>query len=250
MTEVKTREAVSVFASHRDEVFAAYDVELVIDEKLIGGIPKDAKIVQGWLRSKAGVTEERELAQFAARTMREQGVDLGVSPADLQAMNPDQIYDLLDHVAEGYSAEKSTTGFKQDENGLYVEDRQVKAMLKEGINILYAGERWGRTKKGPKSFFTERVFVKPRRIHLGVMAPDGVETFVGHVSDKQGPRSTLGLHEFVEQPTLNFRLEVLHDEIKHDVWPSLWLHAENNGLGALRSQGFGTFTTTKFERVN
>lgn len=247
MTEEKTRE--SVFADSYGEVYAVYAAELAINDKIIGGIPRDPKIVQGWLRSKAGISEERELAQFAARTMQEQGVDLGVSADALMDMNPNEIFDLLDHVAEGYASERQTTGFKQDENGLYIENRQVKAMIKESVNVLFAGDRWGKTKKGPRSFSAERVFIEPQRIHLGTMEPDNILTFVGHVTDKSGPRSTLGLHEYVEQPVLDIEVHVVNDEITPDQWCKIWLHAQHNGLGALRSQGFGTFVVSRWERI-
>ena len=41
------------------------------------------------------------------------------------------------------------------------------AALKESVHILYAGDRWGKTKKGPKSFVAERVFLEGDRIYLG-----------------------------------------------------------------------------------
>lgn len=238
-----------VFDALKGDVFAVYQATLGFEEKLMGGIPKDPKIVQGWLRSKAGVTEADELARFAARTMEENGAELGLSPTALAEMEAEQIFDHLETAAEGYAAEKQTCGFKVDDEGLYIEDRQIKAMLKESTNVLFAGERWGKTKKGPKSFVAERVFVRPRRIHLGVMEPDGVELVCGHVTDKMGKRSTLGYHEYVERPTIDIELEVVRDELTSAQWPQLWLHAQANGLGALRSQGFGRFEVTRWERV-
>lgn len=238
-----------VFDEYRSDTFAGYSVQLVFEDKIIGGIPKDPKIVQGWLRSKAGITEARELFQVTARTMEENGTPLDVSPTALAELDADEMYNIIDRASEEQAALKSTNGFKIDDGGLYIEDRQIKAMLKESTNILFAGERWGKTKKGPKSFVAERVFVRPGRIHLGCEEPDGVELVVGHVTDKLGKRSTLGYHEYVERPVIEFDLEVLRDELSYEQWGQLFLHAQSSGLGALRSQSYGRFEVTKFERV-
>lgn len=238
-----------VFDAQKKDVFALYGVTLELEDRLMGGIPKDPKVVEGWLRAKAGITEARELAQVTARTLEENGSSLGVSPAAIAEMDPDEAYALIEAASQEHAALKSTNGFKVDEQGLYIEDRQVKAMLKESTNVLFAGERWGKTKKGPKAFVAERVFVRPRRIHVGVEEPDGVELVVGHVADKAGKRSTLTYHEYVEKPTIEIELEVVRDELTLEQWGQLWLHASANGLGALRSQGYGRFDVTKFERV-
>jgi len=138
-------------------------------------------------------------------------------------------------------AKKLTTGFKVGEHGLYVEARQVKALLKECTNILFGGERWGPTRKGPKSFLAERVFVEPDRLYLGVQQPSGLELLVGHVNGPTGPQSTLGYHEYVLEPDLEFSVLVLRDVITADQWADVWALAEQIGFGAVRSQGYGRF---------
>jgi hypothetical protein len=244
----------SVFVQYRDELFATYEVELQFVDKIMGGVPKNPKVVEGWLRAKAGVTEARELFQATARTMAENGTPLDYDPSALATMNPDEMYHIIDRATQEHAALKSTNGFKHDDEGLYIEDRQIKAAIKESTNILYAGERWGKTKKGPKSFVAERVYVEgtnghPNRLYLGTDEPDNVELVVGHVQDKQGKRSTLTYHEYVEKPVIQFRIASLRDEVSYDHWGMLFAHMELNGLGALRSQSHGRFEVTKFERV-
>jgi hypothetical protein len=231
------------------DIFATYEIELTFEEKIMGGVPKDPKVVQGWLKSKAGIDEQKELLRVTARTLHENGTNLGVEVKEIETMSPNEIYSLMDRASELVATQKATNGFKCDDDGLYVEDRQVKAMIKESVNILFAGERWGKTKKGPKGFVAERVFVRPSRIHLGRTEPDGVELVVGHVTDAKGPRSTLTYHEYVEQADISFQLEVLRDELTIKQWAQVWLHAQRNGLGALRSQSHGRFEVTKFEKV-
>jgi hypothetical protein len=244
---------------HEVEVFSTYEAQIVFEDEhgnpqtLMGGVPKDPEIIKGWLRSKAGVTEARELAQFAARTVQENGADPGVSAAQIAEMEPDEIYEVLDRVTQDYADIKATEGFKVDDKGLYIEERYIKAMLKESTNILFAKEKWGKTGKGPLGYVAERIFIKPSHLHLGRDEPDEVVQWVGHIKDASGKRSTLGLYAVVHAPIINFRVEMTEDAqtelFKEKRWQKIWVHAQRNGIGAKRSQGFGRFQLTKFERV-
>src|SRR5215210_4150825 len=82
---------------------------------------------------------------------------------------------------------------------------------KESTNVLFAGQRWGKTKKGPKAFVAERVFVKEDIIQLGVGEPTGTFEFTGHVSDKAGQRAVLTAYEYVERPEVSFHVMVVND---------------------------------------
>jgi hypothetical protein len=231
---------VSVFADRAADLFTIYDVSITFTDKVMGGVPKDPKIIEGWLRAKAGLTDDvEELRQATLRTLTELGLEV----------KPDMTWEQIEEASASLAAEKQTNGFKRDTNGLYLEERQVKAMLKESTNILFAAERWGKTKKGPKSFLAERVFVKPDRIYLDRTEPDGVDLFIGHVSGPQGRRSTITYIEYVERATATLRVLSTKDELGADEWGLLWAHAEKNGLGALRSQGHGQFVVTKWDRV-
>jgi len=229
----------SVFAQHKAEIFTTYRAQLTFRSKLLGGIPKDPKIIEGWLRSKAGISSEEEVRQAMLRTLVELGAEV----------RPDMTFEELQEASKHLAAVKQTNGFKRDTDGLYIEDRQIKAMIKESVNILYAGERWGKTKKGPRNFTAERVFVSPERIHLGKADPDGVEMMIIHASGPTGPIHSLSYSEYVEQPVITFDVMVTKDEIAHENWPEIWLHAEENGLGANRSQSFGRFDVTGWEQL-
>lgn len=263
----------------QSKLFTRVRVKLQMKGKLVGGVPKDPKLIQGWLRKNMGITDQQELLARVRETMLESGVEI----------RPDATLDELFAASEKISAERQTTGFKvvkrslpdgspmpkldrqgnvEMENGravqavaLIIEGRQLKAMLKEVTNILFAGEKWGETRKGPKSFLAERVFVEEDAVILyrpdgepfgGPVDADGnptVEMMIGHVTGSQGPRSTLGYHEFVEGAILSFHLLVAQDAIPHNAWPDMWLLAEQNGLGATRSQSYGKFDVLEFEIV-
>ena len=80
-----------------------------------------------------------------------------------------------------------------------------------------------------------------------VPEPSGVELMIGHLSGPSGPRSTLGYHEYVERVVLEFDVLAVRDSISTDQWANIWLHAQENGFGALRSQGFGRFYVDRWE---
>jgi hypothetical protein len=223
---------------NQSQLFVHYDAQLTFRDKLLGGVPKDPKLIEGWLRAKAGLESGQELRRALLRTLSELG---------LNASGETTSEDLI-HASEELVARRLTTGFKRGEQGLYIEARQIKALLKECTNILFAAERWGPTRKGPKSFLAERVFVQPDRVWLGTDAPDGLEQVVGHLSGPTGPVSTLGYHEYVVRPTLTFSVWVVRDLISASQWADVWVLAQEIGLGAVRSQGHGRFQLTRWSR--
>jgi hypothetical protein len=220
-------------------LWATYHAKLAFRDKLVGGVPKDPRLIEGWLRTRAGIEDPQELRLAVLRSLSEVA-------ANGDGASPDE----LDEVATAVVAQKRTTGFKcEPQHGLYVEGRQIKAMLKESTNIVFAGERWGPTRKAARSFFAERVFVDPDRVSLGVAEPSGVETVIGHISGPTGPRSTLSNYEYVVEPVIAFRVLVLRDCIAAEQWRDIWCLAQENGLGTLRSQGYGRFDVIEWERM-
>lgn len=192
-----------------------------------------------------GVDELERQKILTIQTMREAGVLDGLTDEQIRLLT----FEQLEEFAEKQGESRQVNGFKRDDSGLYVESRTVKAMLKECTNILFAGEKWGVTRKGPKSMVAERLFVAPDKIYLGVDAPTGVDMFVGHVTGPQGPRSTLTRYEFVYQPRIEFQVKVARDFITDPQWAELWTLAQDNGLGSLRSQGYGTFDIEAWDNV-
>jgi hypothetical protein len=221
------------------DLFTRYRIAIRMANKIMGGTPKDPKVIEGWIKTKMGIEQGDELRAMVARTMIDMGHDLSEDPTVAQ----------LDAAIAASVADKSTNGFKRDAAGLYIEGRQIKALLKENISIVYGKARFGPTLKGGKGFLAERVFVEEDNIPLGRTEPDGVEMFIGHVTGPQGPRSTLTYYEYCQRPELTFTLASLQDCIKSDQWEAIFEQAEQNGLGALRSQGHGRFTLLSVEEV-
>lgn len=230
----------SVFSANG--MFARYATEIQINDLLLGGAPRDPSQIAGWIRRAAGVTQEEEVRQMLVRHLRELGEDVDEGAG----------YDDLVAASENAASERNLNCFKTNGSGPYVEGRQVKAMLKEAVNILFAGERWGKRPgyqgKGPKNFVAERVFVAPDEIPLGD-AEVRIEHRQGLVQTPQGPRAILQLNEAAHRPLLRFEVRVLDDCLEAEQWVKIWTLAEHLGLGAARSQGHGAFEVTRWERL-
>lgn len=223
-------------------LFTQYGVVARFRSKVIGGVPRDPDIIQNWLRKNTGIDNTEELRRLTIETLRDRyGVEVP------EAATEEQMREAVEAATAEYAGERHVNGFKRLPSGeLFIEGRQVKAMMKEVTNILYAGERWGQTRKGPKSFLAERVFVRELAIPLGVYEPTGIERIIGHITDKNGPRSMLTDYEFVEVPTVAWTMSSLNDELGMEEWTELLTLAMENGLGSVRSQGYGTFDVVSF----
>lgn len=246
----------SIFAADKkaSELFTRYQCSLRFTDKILGGIPKNPKTIEGWIRSQAGVDSEEEIKQMMLRTL----IDLGAE------VTPEMSYEELTEASEKLAAVKQTNGFKINSQGLYIEDRQVKAMIKEAVAILYPwgskdsnGKdigKWGVTKKAARSYLAETVFVNPAQINLckddePVREPDGTEMMIIHASGPRGKVNSLSYSEYVENAELSFYVDVLRDSIQTEYWPEIWVFCEQNGLGASRSQSYGKFEVTQWDKI-
>jgi hypothetical protein len=311
-----------IFRAMEDSVYSRYAVALNWRDRLAGGTPSDPKLIEGWLKSKMpGMTSDIERRHMLVRTLEDMGTTLPEG-TDIMSISMEQ----LEEAAAKVAASRGMNGFKRpnrvvveepvlDADGspvfekdgapktqmrvihpgyLAIETRHLKSGIKEWINILFAGTRWGLTKKAPKSFAAERVFINSlldpaiigEEVYLELTVPDArdarkrvakypdflfltkynesgdggpmftmltepdaVETFIGHVSGPQGPRSNLTRVEVVSGATIHVDMQVLRDEIQHHHWPIIFLAGQENGLGAMRSQGYGRFDIVRFERT-
>ena len=59
----------------QSQLFARYAAQITLRDKLLGGVPKDPKLIEGWLRAKAGIEDGQELRRALQRTLAELGLD-------------------------------------------------------------------------------------------------------------------------------------------------------------------------------
>lgn len=214
----------SVFADLKASAYPyRYEGTLLVGT-IAGGIPTDPKVAEGWLRTKIADKDDL-IRQMVAETMVERGV-------------------TADEAAAIVDTSKHLNGFKRDDNGLYIEGRQLKAAIKEAANVRWPKERWGPSRKGTLSFFAEHVFVVDDRLPLGVTEPTGIVQRFVHTWRGTG----IQYEEYVENAKVDFTL-ITDFEFTKEQWAMLWLTGEQQGIGATRSQGFGRYEVVRWERV-
>lgn len=218
----------SIFDIYQKEAYPiTYRGKLVVSN-LAGGVPADPKVAEGWIRSK--VKDKEEVIR------------------DLIAQYMVENKTTLDEATQAVDKTQHLNGFMRAKNGqLYIEGRQLKACLKEAGSVAVAagkiegGRAYGKTNKGLLSFFNEHVFVVEDRLYITqndkpVFEPTGiVQRFV---STFRG--TGIQYMEYVEGAMVEFTV-ITDWEFTARQWAMIWLTAQQEGLGASRSQGFGRF---------
>ena len=174
--------ASDIFGKAAEQTYTRYRVGLQFKHLIVGGIPSDKSVIEGWIRSRMDLGDAA-IAELVSQTAAERGV-----------MTPDEAIEAV--MASDLAP--SVNGFKRDENGqLCIEGRIVKAALKEWANSAYPGTKFpGKTKieglrKGLMRYLAEAVVVEDILIGLGVKEPTMVEERIKHVMTPQGPRSSI-----------------------------------------------------------
>ena len=223
------RKNISVFAASRTKVYP-YEFSGHLHVGVIaGGIPSDPKVAEGWLKTKLGLDNEVALQKMVADTMAERGVTGEEAIAIINTM-------------------KNLNGFKRDENGLYIEGRQLKSAIKEAANVAVAVKNlkqkgWGETRKWALGFIAEHVVVVEDRLYLGVDEASGVNQ--RFVSTHRG--TGIQYEEYVQDAEIDFTVISDYDFDKDD-GAAIWLTGEQQGIGASRSQGYGRYEVTRWDK--
>lgn len=191
---------------------------------IAGGVPSNQDTAEAWLRSKVQGTDER-IRQMALETMAERGIS-------------------LDQALEEINRNKHLNGFKRDENGLYIEGRQVKAAIKEAASVAAASgklalTKWGKTNKYIQSFTAEHIMVVEDKIYLGRQEADGVAQ--SFPENKRVGQRGIQMTEFCEDVEITFTVMADWDFSEKE-WAMIWLTGAEQGLGASRSQGWGRYS--------
>lgn len=214
------------------DLYDVYDVRFRFVTPLSGGVPKSPDLIDAWVRARTGYDDARA-REVAAQTKKDMGIDEERVQTEAEA-----------------AAEKSWSGFKSDAEGLYIEARQVEAMLKETASVM----RLTVNKRGSKQVLQHACHVKPYRIHLGKTEPDGYEESVVHATTPQGPIHAIKRNDYVSEGTeIAFTLHVLRGNaqgVDEDYLRRCVTLGQDDGLGANRSQGFGRFEVVTFACAN
>jgi hypothetical protein len=230
-----------LFEKYRNKVWPLEYHGRIKVTRICGGVPNDPNIAKGWLEKKLGVTDDEQLQRLVLETMMQRE---GMT-------RDDAVKEVLNKT--------SVNGFKSDildgEEKLYVEGRQLKACLKEGISVAVAAGKvkatgWGTTKKWITNYFPEHVFIVEDTLYLY----DGNGK---HITERPVPTqrfvstfrgNAISYDEVIPEAFIDFHVISDHP-FSEEEWAMLWVTAEQQGLGANRSQGYGRFEVVQWDQL-
>lgn len=220
----------SVFEDLKPEAYPYHFAGTLHVGIIAAGIPANEKVAEAWLKTKLVDSRDDLIREQVAETMLALGVD-------------------SEKATEEVAATKSLNRFKRDEDGLYIEGRQLKAALKEAASVAMAAGKidargWGKTNKGILNYLAEHVFVVEDRLYLGVDEPTGVNQRFVHTYRGTG----IQYEEYVMDAEINFTVISDHDFTAKQ-WGHIWLCGEQQGIGASRSQGYGRYDVTRWDVI-
>ena len=207
-------------------------------DMVLGGIPSDPRVAEGWLRTKIVDSTDQRIQDMVAETMVERGI---TAEEALVLVNEKK---NLNGFKRGVADRPQHAGHVGE---LYLEGRQLKAALKEAVSVAVGANKiqqkgWGQTKKFLTNYLPEHVFVTNKELWLGVREPtDVLQQFV---HTHRG--SSIQYQEYVRDTTVEFHVVSDHPFTQED-WGLIWTTGENQGLGASRSQGYGTYEVTRWD---
>ena len=208
-------------------LYDRYAVAIQMREWICGGLPKNPDVIASWVKMKTGADDE---------------------------LTEKQTKEAVEALQEEYTQACWNT-FPRDEKGLYVWSRQVKALFRESMTMLGFAVK----KRGSKQIMQHGLEIKgpehAQRVYLGVDEPTGYVDKTIHVVTPQGPRNALVRVDYVEASTLKFEVWVFHTEpqekrhLGEKEVVEMLTFAQENGLGADRSQGHGKFDVVEFFKI-
>lgn len=222
--------APSAFAKYIPQAYPfRFEGEMHI-KRIAGGTPTDPKVAENWIKTKLGASSDALIQAQVSEVM----VERGVSAED---------------AATEVASNRHLNGFKRDENGLYIEGRQLKAAIKEAASVAGAAGKiplksWGKTNKGLLGFIAEHICVVDDTLPLGVTEPTGIAQRFVHTWRGTG----IQYEEYCDDVTVNFTVTADYD-FSEEQWAMIWLTGGEQGIGATRSQGYGRYTVTKWEKA-
>ncbi len=192
------------------DLYRGYDVRIRFRSKILGGIPRSRELIGIWLR------------------VRHKG----------QSIRQEEIERIDKAVGADDSTEsRSWTVFMQDKNGLFLEEKNIKGLLKEAARLL--------RRPSFRDLINHGVWIRPQKLYLlrngrPIPIPDGHMERPLQVGRTSGPTAALKREDYVTEASLKFHLFVVAVALNEEI-ENLLKIGEEIGLGASRSLGFGKF---------
>lgn len=256
----KPRDLMEDFKKAADETYAIFHVKVQFRDLVLGPAPAmlDATLARLNSAKMKKVIPPEVLESFKAEMVRRYA-EAEKARADLlnrEAADQDEedAKPKPDAVAE--TAAKGLSVFMVDWDGIYLESRAVKSMIRDVLSIQGVfGDRGART----KTTHNLGLFVEPPRLRFvrdgAVMtAPDGVRHYPAILKDATGSHNAIVSNEYIESDKHDRASVQLEFDVLLTVGGSLTkTHLDRClaacqlvGLGARRSQGFGQFDVVEY----
>lgn len=240
----KNGDLLALVRSAELQLYKVYDVRLKLVSPLHGGIPQASSVVDSWVaaRVKQGLLGAEEAERIKTEYKEE---------------NPDL------ETAKETEEQKRLCSFRSDKKGIYVEGRQVKAMMKEAAKTI--GKTSDKEHRGSKQTMQTGVLVTTDdaedfhgsdrlrfwRDGALVTEPEGMHEAPVHAMTPQGPRTSIKLNDYVDAGAeIRFKIWVLSCHgvgkraITNTYLAEVLANSQMGGLGANRSQTKGRFEVT------
>jgi len=209
-----------------------YKVEIQFEKRVVGTLPKNPDMIQAWVKSR--IKNDDKKADDMAEKIS---------------------YEVMAQV----EADKKWVCFKSDEKGIYIEDRNIQAMLRESGTSLELFKGVGSVAR--KQAFQHALFIEPSKIYFErggkiIKQPDGQQERMIHVMTRMGPRDSIKREDFIDVGAeMNFSIKIIIPYNKKDAnltkghIKDMMDLGQNIGLGGSRSQCFGQFKLTSFSEL-
>lgn len=202
-----------------------YEVELQMIGRFAASLPKRREEIQAMLENRMPSKPPENFTPIAELT--EEVAEKVATPAEGE--------EEAEELKFGWAT------FPQNDEGLYYEGRCIRGHLKDCANQIKDVIK--PEVRALKAKVANKVYVMTDIIPLDAKEIAGTEQRFVQVMTRQGPRSTIKYVDYLEKPTLKFRLKVLDDGIiTEEILTSIFEYGAIHGLGQERSQGWGRYT--------
>lgn len=274
-TDTTTTRPLSVFAKHEAAAFPYRYVGTIHVDAIAGGVPTNEHVAEGWLRTKLAAKDDL-IREAVAQTMAERGVTadeaakLVEASRHLNGFKRDRLglyiegrqlkAGIKEAVSVAVAAGKlEGRGWGRTNKGLLSFVAEHVFVTDDRLHLLRSDSPTPSTSRHPDPSPTTRACPSrtaadlptppiPSPAHpdhpIHVTEPTGiVQRFV---STFRG--TGIQLEEYVENARFDFT--VISDHLfKEEQWALIWLTGQQQGIGASRSQGFGRYVVTRWERI-
>jgi len=204
--------------------WVVYEVVVEYEKPVLGGIPKSKDVIAKWVESRAKKK--------------------GKLPEEIQKL-VEKISDEV-YVGEEGDIDRLWTTFKADEKGLYIEDRNIKAMLREAATTLGFFKGSGSTQR--RQTFQHGLVIKPYKIRFYrngeiIKEPEEVQERPVLIDYRGNPMAALKREDVILPGARSkFYIAVIdNDAFSREDFVNMLELCQEIGIGAARSQQFGKF---------